>query len=383
MSRVGGLADRPTNLWTSRLLWEACRRNPRPDAVLKAIANGANVVLASEASVRHRISPLLWRALHAAGLVDALGAAKADFGALADVHRMEALILFPRATAMSLGPLTEGGLEPVVLKGPSIAARYPEPGLRPMDDIDLLLPRHQHEEALRLLTNAGWQVLRYSARDHYDTVLTHPGVPSLALELHYGLEANWERTTTLDPETLWERRLPIDCLGTPAFGLPLAEEIVTVAAHAGKPFHGFTRLLWIADLSMIVGRACEVGSGVDWQRVRSFAEEGHCTTVVGAALGLARHAGLDFPTDLFPIPKEGWRGSALTRLLDSAWPLETSEIPTFHIRYALVDGWLRRVRLLLASGHQMSPRTRVKWMITAPGDAVSRWWALRRGSLRT
>ncbi|HEY2202564.1 MAG TPA: HAMP domain-containing protein, partial [Solirubrobacteraceae bacterium] len=52
--------------------------------------------------------------------------------AAADTFRMEALLLIPRATALAIRPLTDAGLEPVVLKGPAVASRYPEPGLRPM-----------------------------------------------------------------------------------------------------------------------------------------------------------------------------------------------------------------------------------------------------------
>ena len=54
---------------------------------------------------------------------------------------MEAVLLIPRALALAVRPLTDAGLEPVVFKGPAVAARYPKPGLRPMEDIDLLLPR--------------------------------------------------------------------------------------------------------------------------------------------------------------------------------------------------------------------------------------------------
>ena len=364
--------------WTAALLWEACRRYPRADSVVEAISNRAEMPRAVEAAVIHRIGPLLWRAVDTAGELDALGEAKQNLGALADVHRMEALILLPRAVSMALRPLIDGGLEPVVLKGPIVAARYPEPGLRPMDDIDLLLPERQHAEALRILGNAGWKVVRRAARDHYDTVLTHEKVPFLCLELHYGLEASYERTTSLDPLALWQRRIPVDCLGTPGFGLPLPEEIVVLAAHAGKPFHGFSRLLWIADLSMVIGYSHELGSELDWERVRSVAGDGGCTTVVAAALALARNAGVVVPPDLMRMPDRGWRAAALACLVDTSWPLAASDVPTFHLRYALVDGWSRRLHLLLSSGHQMSLGTRVRWTMAAPGEAFSRWLELRR-----
>ena len=131
----------------------------------------------------------------------------------------------------------------------------------------------------------------------------------------------------LDPGRLWARRQPLECAGTPAFGLPPAEELVVLAAHAGKPYHGFVRLVWIADLAMIVGAAARSGAAVDWDRVRAVAGAARCMTVVGVALAMARRAGVDAPTGLFPLPAGGWRGDAMGRLLSVTWPLTHLELP--------------------------------------------------------
>ena len=346
---------------TATLLWEACRRDPDPAAVRRALTGGADVALAGSAASEHRIGPLLWRALGAAGALDALGPDRAVLGATADAFRMEALLLIPRAVDLAVRPLTDAGLEPVVFKGPAVADRYPEPGLRPMEDIDLLLPRTDHERALHALRAAGWEVARAAGGDLYDTALTHRDVPSLFLELHYGLEGTSQRVTALDPGALWERRQPMQCAGTAAFGLPPADEVVVLAAHAGKPHHGFVRLVWIADLAMIVGDAAERGLPVDWDRVRTAAEAGRCVTVVGAALELARRVGVDAPPGLFPLPSRGWRGDAMRRLLDVTWPLSHLDLPGYQLNYALTDTRARRLKILLvllASGHGIGTQVR-------------------------
>ncbi len=358
--RGGGPAGAATEQ-TARLLWEACRRDPDPASVRRALAGGADMARAVTAASEHRIGPLLWRALGAAGRLDALGPDRAVLGAMADAFRMEALLLLPRAVALAVSPLTAAGLEPVVFKGPAVAARYPEPGLRPMEDIDLLLPRAAHQHALDALRRAGWRVARPGGSDLYDTALTHPEVPSLFLELHYGLEGTSQRVTALDPERLWARRQPLACAGTPAFGLPPAEELVVLAAHAGKPHHGFVRLMWIADLAMIVGDAAGRGEPVDWDRVRAAAGSARCVTVVGAALELARRTGVDAPTGLFPLPTRGWRGDAMGRLLSVTWPLTHLELPGYQLNYALTDTRAQRLKILLvllASGHGVGTRAR-------------------------
>ena len=377
--------DSEVRRWTASLLWEACRRYPDKGKIAAAISSGADTPAASLWAERHGIAPLLWRALGSAGASDALGEAEARLRAVAEAHRMEALLLFPRAVSVALEPLIDGGLEPLVLKGPTLATRYPEPGLRPMSDIDVLLPARDHARALRLLEGSGWTVARAAGRDRYDTVLVHSELPSLALELHYGLESSYERVTKLDVLALWDRREPIDCLGIPAFGLPVPEELVMLCAHAGKPYHGFTRLVWIADLAMVVGCAAEAGQPVQWERVRSVAEAGCCLTLVSAALALARRAGVQAPEPLFPLPAQGWRATALRRLLDVSWPMEVDDPAAFHLRYALTDGWWRRERLVVGSGHGMPTGQRVRWSAAAPVEALSRsvgppTLALTRGS---
>jgi Uncharacterised nucleotidyltransferase len=351
---------------TAQLLWEACRRDPDPAAFRRALAAGADIERALAAAVEHRIAPLLWRAFGAADARDELGPHRAVLCGMADAFRMEALLLIPRAVALAVRPLTEAGLEPVVFKGPAVAARYPEPGLRPMEDIDLLLPRRHHQRALAALAAAGWRVVRPGGPDRYDAVLVHDEVPSLSLELHYGLEGTSQRVTALDPEALWERRQPIACAGTPAFGLPLTDELVVLAAHAGKPHHGFGRLAWTADLAMIVGDAAERGTPVDWERVHALAVAARCRTVVGAALALAGRVGVEPPPGLFALPAGGWRGVALDQLVSVTWPLSHLELPGYHLNYALTDAPAQRLKILLvllASGHRIGSRARhaVSW----------------------
>jgi hypothetical protein len=354
------------NKATARLLWEACRRDPDPAAFRRALNCGADIDRAVTAAVEHRIAPLLWRAFGAADARDELGSSRAVLCGMADSSRMEAILLIPRAVALAVRPLTEAGLEPVVFKGPAVAARYPEPGLRPMEDIDLLLPRRDHQRALAALAAAGWRVVRPGGSDRYDTVLLHDDVPSLSLELHYGLEGTSQRVTALDPEALWERRRPIACAGTPAFGLPLTDELVVLAAHAGKPHHGFVRLAWIADVAMMVGGAAERGTPVDWGHVRALAAESQCLTVVAAALALAGHVGVEAPAGLFPLPTKGWRGVAIDRLVSVTWPLSHLDLPGYHLNYALTDAPAQRLKILLvllASGHRIGSRARhaVSW----------------------
>ena len=241
---------------TSRLLWESCRRDPDPAAVRRALTGGADAALAVAAAAEHRIGPLLWRALGAADARDALGSdgcrARLDGRRAPDGGAAS----HPACRRPRRSTPDRGGARAAGVQGASRGGPLPRAGAAPDG-------RHRPAPSRRPITGApstpstrrGGGVVRSGGVEHYDTVLLHEHVPSLSLEVHYGLERASQRVTALDPEALWARRVPLDCAGTPAFGLAQADELVVLAAHAGKPFHGFMRLMWIADLGMIVNGA--------------------------------------------------------------------------------------------------------------------------------
>ena len=227
----------------------------------------------------------------------------------------------------------EAGLEPVMLKGPEVASRYPVPGAADGGH-RLAAPTGGARPRPRRTEGAGWQVARPAGVDLYDTVLAHPDVSSLFLEMHYGLERTTERVTALDPLVLWQRRQPRVRRHT---GLQAARDRGArgAAAHAGKPHHRFARLIWIADLAMTASDAAERGTPVDWDAVRGFAREARCVTVVGVALAMARRAGVVVPPDLFTLPTRGWRGKTIRGLLAETWPLTTRVLPGYRLDYTL------------------------------------------------
>lgn len=129
----------------------------------------------------HGLGPLLWRAVSAAECTPSLGGGAETLECEANLWRMLSRVVVPQSLDLSVGLLGAAGFEPVVWKGPSISARYPEPWLRPMVDVDLLLPESQHTDPVLALRQGGWSVTREIDRVHYDTVVTHPAVPGLAL----------------------------------------------------------------------------------------------------------------------------------------------------------------------------------------------------------
>lgn len=387
------------------LLWAAGRPCPDSAAVrcaagaLEPATDGARV--AALAAV-HRTTGLVWRSLAAVGATGVLGDAEAGMRDLATVLQLEALTRLPQALSLAVEPLTAAGLEPVVLKGPALAARYPAPGLRPMDDIDVLLPRRHHGAAMAALARAGWTVRRPGARDRYDTVLAHPAVPTLPLELHYGLQSFYERASRIDVDALWHRRIPVRLGGVGAYGLAAEDELLMLAAHAAKPFHTYLRLIWAVDLAVAVGRSTDQGdtadgnraeehqtpqgaegervkgNGVDWRLLVDRAASWRCRTALAVGLQLAARLGAAVPAavveELAGTAGPRWRERALAGLLDESWPVVAVEgaSSSFHLRFALADTTWRRLVLAAGAAYQMDAVERVTWPAVAAARAVRR-----------
>src|SRR5207249_2879053 len=106
--------------------------------------------------------------------------------------------------------------------------RYPAPGLRPMDDIDLLLPKALARQAVPVLERNGWARVRHPHRNPgYDFVFRHPAAPGVPLELHYQIARWGERPRGLDASDLWNARVAREVFGHPAWSLPPELEVLT------------------------------------------------------------------------------------------------------------------------------------------------------------
>jgi hypothetical protein len=96
----------------------------------------------------------------------------------------------------------------------------------------------------------------------------------------------------IDPTRLWSRTAPMTLRGreVPVFR---AETLLgLLCLHGAKD--EWHKLIWLCD----VDRLIRVSPSLDWEEIRSFAEEGRCRRVVGLGLLLARRL---FETPL-PVP---------------------------------------------------------------------------------
>ncbi len=327
------------------LLWAGASVTPDTQRIAEA-ARSARIDYVFDVAARQRVAPLVLRSLRLAGVdPDAL---VGDAVAKARLREAHATLAVPAAAAAVIEPLNAAGLKPMVLKGLALVGRYPAPGLRPMDDIDLLLPRDLIGHALNALVGAGWERMSHLDPDPgYDIALRHTSAPGVPLELHYELARWQERTSGIGAKRLWASRTPIEVFGHTVWGLPSELELISLIAHASKRFHLFSRLLWVVDFTIVAEEP-----GLDWENVARVATEARLRVPVAIGLRLARRMGAAVPDELLQLPPFLARSGALSSLLDPMRPFVIRGSPRW-LAYVLVDGVAGKVRL--AAGDVVRP----------------------------
>ena len=182
------------------------------------------------------------------------------------------------ALRLALAKLGEVGIAAVALKGVALAWRhYPEAALRPMRDLDLLVPEARAIEASRVLVAAGFvaeaddpATLRQALRDdHQLPAQFHPGL-GVTIELHHRLcdppGRRGYRVPQIDPAGVLARAVTVDCGGTmvpcPA-QQDLAAHLIIHALYGHRLDCG---PLVLADIHFLAA-----GQAVDWSALREEA----------------------------------------------------------------------------------------------------------------
>lgn len=221
-----------------------------------------------------------------------------------------------------LAALHEAGIETLVLKGAALAHTvYPEPGLRPMRDLDILVPAVQAEEAQAVLLGIGFQATGVIAElsvnhRHLDVLQLERNGRTVSVEVHQallsGLLAQGEEKQMAD---LRRPFLPFTVNGVPALTLTPDETLWHLYRHMTlEP----VRLMRIVD---IVGLAEKYVGQIDWSFVRSVYPEVlemlsllHFVSPLSAELRQAagieigpKPAGAERPLqDWPPVPRAQW-----------------------------------------------------------------------------
>jgi hypothetical protein len=204
----------------------------------------------------------------------------------------------------------EEGIHTLVLKGAAlVAGYYKDPGLRPMDDFDLLVPvagilpaiHHLKElkwhprNALDAITEAN---LPYKRAIH----LRSPSGSQLDLHCHILFETP-EKDADGD---FWKAAVPATLVDAPVRILNPSDQLLHACVH-GLMWNPVPSLRWIADAHVIL----QTAPTLDWDRLLEQAERCEVVLSVGEALQyVSRLLHAPVPSDVLErlkhIPVSHW-----------------------------------------------------------------------------
>jgi hypothetical protein len=269
-----------------------------------------------------------------------------------------------------LASMERAGLEPGVIKGFHTAhAYFPEPGARPFNDVDVVVPPRAIAEAERVLRDAGFVPERRVGTDVYKREWLPPGDEGdvwsyelwharsrWKLDLHDGLNfaAVMQNVRTLQVPRF------TDTIRIDGVTLRVAdpnELIALLAAHASTEIYS-QRLVRLVELVLVVRRASALGT-LDWGAVESSLAERGSLRFAYPMLALAeRLAPRTVDAALLGRLSAGTtaRARAITRTLSPTAPI-------------LDQHFTLRGRLIWAS--DLRETIRRLWLMVAPLDGAS------------
>lgn len=181
------------------------------------------------------------------------------------------------SAAVVLKLLNRENIPTMFTKGLALAQDYyDDQSLRPMQDLDLLVPRSRAEQALEILQQAGWRFMdplnAYSkgGEERAAFMVLNNG---LGLRNAQGSEVDlhWhplhECGLTCVTNWFWCETEPLTISGISSVRPGPGPLLLHVLSHGLRP-NPMSPLRWVADASMIVKRS---GTVIDWERFWSIA----------------------------------------------------------------------------------------------------------------
>lgn len=225
-----------------------------------------------------RLLPLLMPRLDALPLAEPARALIAGYYRRCVYHSR----LLRARSATVIARFAAEGIQTLVLKGGVLGPVYYEHvGLRPMSDFDVLVPRAQAVQAIRILLSCGWrsvQPLPEALPEAYHSACFQSPDP-LDFDLHWHLLPEACFTGADDPA--WEAAEPFDLHGQATKQLCATDLLVVVCAHAGH-WMPTSPVRWIPDAMAILRHS---GARIDWSRVATLARRWHVEAHLRDTLG--------------------------------------------------------------------------------------------------
>ncbi len=222
-----------------------------------------------------------------------------------ELNRLETAqnLVLERELQNVLHAFNEARISVLLFKGPSLAYTvYPEAHIRTYHDIDMLIRPDDLPRAHELLLQKGYTFyeeyranVTNSKRTGFNYILARPDSWfEIPIELHTAPHPS-EIGTDFDVEALWLKAEQIEVLGESTLTMHPIDHLLYLCWH--YRFHGFTRLLWLYDLVVMLRTA---GPELDWIELVQTARYQRLATTLYYCLSWCRDLfGVSIPAEVF------------------------------------------------------------------------------------
>lgn len=161
------------------------------------------------------------------------------------------------------------GVRTIVLKGiPMSMLYYRNNGVRPMHDIDVLVPASQALMAADLLKSAGWTL---TGGEPPEALIMYRHSQEFAGESGIDLDLHWRLIEGPPTECsdFWDRAVPVKVQDVPSYALDATDMLFHIIVH-GVRWNPEPAIRWIADAVTIMKSS---GPQIDWRRIINHAKK--------------------------------------------------------------------------------------------------------------
>jgi hypothetical protein len=188
-----------------------------------------------------------------------------------------------------LDALHRSGIEAIALKGAALAGVvYPDIGLRPMVDVDLLVKDNELAIADRVMTDLGYSPVQglnpkqWYRENHFHLPPYHHVRKPVTVEIHW----NVARNSSGDIGKWWERAICKNIMGYPVMVPSPEDMLIHLSIHLFN--HSYDSGFVLRSLCDIFETLRHYGNKIDWKLLQDETAERRIEKQVHSVLQLAR-----------------------------------------------------------------------------------------------
>ncbi|CAN5126123.1 hypothetical protein BH23BAC3_BH23BAC3_21870 [soil metagenome] len=338
-------------------------------------------------SIQHRVVPLLYNRLANKDIRTKTGGYHQAVEKLQAYSRQVSKnnLLYYGQLRNLLNRLNQHGIPAIPLKGIYLAEKiYMNPGMREMNDMDVLFRRKDLESVFHILSDMSYKPIKpieTGKMSYFTRNSVH--LPRLIKEDVAGFEIHWNiakpgQNYSIDPEELWQRARPESIAGEEAMALAPEDLLLHLCFHTSYDHMFSFGMRPFYDIAEVVKFNRE---SIDWDQLTERAIRYRWTRGVYLAMVIARDfTGAEIPDHVFDQIKSTTCNSQmlLTAKVQILTDKETSKkVSMTMVDFVTADNNINRTKTVLSRIFLPKERMYSKYPIQPGSSKIYAYYIIR------